>query len=53
MRPEPFECSITPRSEVIRETITAEGKQALAELSVYDGETKYTLSQFYEKPNMG
>ncbi|KEQ81134.1 cytochrome P450 [Aureobasidium pullulans EXF-150] len=53
MRPEPFNCSITPRSETIRETIVAEGKHALAELSVYDGETKYTLSQFFEKPNVG
>ncbi|KAI4719826.1 cytochrome P450 [Aureobasidium sp. EXF-10727] len=53
MRPEPFSCSITPRSESIRETVLAEGKQALAELSIYDGETKYELSQFYEKPNLG
>lgn len=53
MRPEPFNCSITPRSETIRETIVAEGNHALAELSVYDGETKYTLSQFFEKPNVG
>lgn len=52
MRPEPFKCSIKPRSEEIKETIVTEGEQALAELSVYDGETKYSLSQFYEKPNV-
>ncbi|KAI4729219.1 cytochrome P450 [Aureobasidium sp. EXF-10728] len=48
-----YTCSITPRSEAIQETVLAEGKQALAELSIYDGETKYELSQFYEKPNLG
>ncbi|KAI5272579.1 cytochrome P450 [Aureobasidium subglaciale] len=53
MRPEPFSCSIVPRSEAIRETVVSEGKEALLKLSVYDGETKYTLSQFYEKPNVG
>ncbi|KAI5206391.1 hypothetical protein E4T39_02405 [Aureobasidium subglaciale] len=52
MRPEPFSCSIIPRSEAIRETAVAEGKEALLELSVYDGETKYALSQFYEKSHV-
>ncbi|GAB7354615.1 hypothetical protein MBLNU459_g5053t1 [Dothideomycetes sp. NU459] len=51
MRPEPFECSITPRSEEIRQTIIREGEQALADLSIYDSETKYRMSQFFEKPN--
>lgn len=53
MRPEPFKCSITPRSEEIRQTIEREGRQALEELSVYEGETQYKMSQFYQKPNPG
>lgn len=48
MRPEPFECKITVRSEKIRETIEKEGEEAEARLAVYDGETKYTLSQYYQ-----
>jgi hypothetical protein len=47
MRPEVFECRITPRSPEIRETIEREGKQALAELAQYDGESKYRASTFY------
>jgi hypothetical protein len=49
MRPQPFECSITPRSEVIKETIRREGKQALEELEQYRGESKYRMSTFYER----
>ncbi|ORY66159.1 cytochrome P450 [Pseudomassariella vexata] len=49
MRPQPFECSITPRSEEIRKTIEREGKQALEELEQYRGETKYRMSTFYQK----
>ena len=52
MRPQPFKCSITHRSEEIKQTIIREGEQALDELSVYDGETKYMMSQFYEKPRL-
>lgn len=48
MRPEPFECKITARSDKIRETIDREGEEAEARLTVYDGETKYTLSQYYQ-----
>jgi hypothetical protein len=47
MRPRPFECSITPRSEEIKETIRREGKQALHELEQYKGESKYRMSTFY------
>ncbi|KAI2776230.1 cytochrome P450 [Daldinia loculata] len=49
MRPQPFECSITPRSEEIRQTIEREGKQALEELEQYRGETKYRMSTFYAR----
>ena len=49
MRPRPFECSITPRSDEIRQTIEREGRQALADLEQYAGETKYTMSTFYKR----
>jgi hypothetical protein len=49
MRPQPFECSITPRSEEIRKTIIREGEQALADLQQYAGESKYRMSTFYQK----
>lgn len=45
-RPRPFECSIKPRSEEIRQTIDREGKQALADLEMFSGETKYRMSTF-------
>jgi hypothetical protein len=47
MRPEVFDCRITPRSPEIQETIEREGKQALAELAQYDGDSKYRASTFY------
>ncbi|KAH6675777.1 putative cytochrome P450 [Halenospora varia] len=47
MRPQPFKCQITPRSAEIRETIDREGREALDRLAVYEGETKYRLSQWY------
>ncbi|KAI1629587.1 cytochrome P450 [Exophiala viscosa] len=46
MRPEPFECRIIPRSPEIKETIDREGRQALEELSQYDGDSKYRMSTF-------
>jgi hypothetical protein len=49
MRPQPFKVSIEPRSERIRQAIVREGKQALADLAPYEGETKYRLSTFYAK----
>ena len=48
MRPEPFKCSIEPRSEEIRQTIEREARQAEDDLSVYDGESKYRMSEFYK-----
>lgn len=47
MRPQVFDCRITPRSPEIKETIEREGKQALAELEHYNGESKYRASTFY------
>ena len=49
MRPNPFKCQILPRSPEIRQTIIREGEEALQRLSVYDGETKYKLSDWYQK----
>ncbi|KAJ9610229.1 hypothetical protein H2200_005006 [Cladophialophora chaetospira] len=51
MRPQVFECRITPRTSEIKETIEREGKQALAELAQYDGESKYRASTFYLEDN--
>jgi hypothetical protein len=48
-RPRPFECSITPRSPEIRLTIEREGQQALEDLMIFKGETKYRMSTFYER----
>jgi hypothetical protein len=47
MRPQPFQVSIEPRSERIKQTIVQEGEQALADLAPYEGETKYRMSTFY------
>lgn len=47
MRPQPFECRFTPRSPEIKETIEREGRQALEELSQFEGESQYRLSTFY------
>lgn len=49
MRPQPFKCRITPRTPEIQETIKREGEEALQRLAVYDGETKYRMSQWYGK----
>ncbi|KAG4422156.1 hypothetical protein IFR04_004662 [Cadophora malorum] len=49
MRPNPFKCQIIPRSPEIRKTILREGEEALQRLSTYDGETKYRLSDWYQK----
>ncbi|KAK1761650.1 cytochrome P450 [Phialemonium atrogriseum] len=49
MRPRPFECSFTPRSEEIRATIEREGRLALQDLEEYRGETKYRMSTFYQE----
>lgn len=47
MRPQPFKCDISPRSEEVRETIVREGKRALSDLGVLDGVSEYKLSTFY------
>jgi hypothetical protein len=49
MRPQPFECSITPRSKEHKETIEREGRQALQDLEQYRGESKYRMSTFYQE----
>lgn len=49
MRPQPFRCSIKPRTEEIKETIEREGRQALEDLKIHDGETKYRMSTFYQQ----
>jgi cytochrome P450 len=48
-RPRPFTCRILHRSSDIKETIEREGLQANDDLSEYDGETQYRMSQFYRK----
>ncbi|KAK3938547.1 hypothetical protein QBC46DRAFT_451088 [Diplogelasinospora grovesii] len=48
MRPQPFKCSITPRTPGIKETIVREGEQALLHLKILDGESKYRMSTFYQ-----
>lgn len=47
MRPQPFQVSIKPRSERIRQAIVREGELALADLAPYEGETRYRMSTFY------
>ncbi|OKP02347.1 Fumitremorgin C synthase [Penicillium subrubescens] len=47
MRPNPFDCRITPRSPEIRAAIGREGRQALQDLSRFDGETQYRMSTYY------
>ena len=49
MRPNPFKCRINPRSKEIAATVNREGEEALQRLSIYDGETKYRLSQWFAK----
>jgi hypothetical protein len=47
MRPNPFECRITPRGPQVRAAIEREGQQALQDLARYDGETQYRMSTYY------
>lgn len=49
IRPQPFQCEIVPRSDEIRETIVREGRQALEDLKVHDGESRYRMSTFYQQ----
>lgn len=48
MRPRPFKCRFTPRSPDIRKTIEREGRQALENLAVYDGESE-RVSNFFQR----
>lgn len=48
MRPQLFKVRIIPRNEEIRRTIELEGKQALEDLAMYEGETQYRMSEFYK-----
>ncbi|KAK3381042.1 cytochrome P450 [Podospora didyma] len=52
MRPQPFKCDIFPRSEELRQSVIREGEQALNDLQVHDGESKYRMSTFYQKEKM-
>lgn len=47
MRPNPFQCRITPRSPEICATIEREGQKALENLSPYEGKTRYRMSTYY------
>lgn len=47
MRPQPFRCRFTPRSEEIKATIAREGRQAFDDLSVYDGESD-RIAEFFQ-----
>ncbi|KAK3693130.1 cytochrome P450 [Podospora appendiculata] len=49
MRPQPFRCAIVPRSEEIRAALVREGEQALRDLKVLDGESRYRMSTFYQE----
>ncbi|KAK3492970.1 cytochrome P450 [Neurospora hispaniola] len=49
MRPQPFRCEIVPRSEEIRKMVVREGEQALRDLNVFDGESRYRMSTFYQQ----
>ncbi|OQE26419.1 hypothetical protein PENSTE_c005G02044 [Penicillium steckii] len=52
MRPNPFECRITSRNAEIHATIEREGRQALQDLSQYDGTTEYRMSTYYAEENL-
>jgi hypothetical protein len=48
MRPEPFPCRFTPRSEEIRQALEREGRQALENLSQYDFESE-RIAQYLQR----
>lgn len=48
MRPQPFKCRFTPRSDDIRAAIEREGREALQNLSVYDFESE-RIAQYLQK----
>ncbi|KAK3342285.1 cytochrome P450 [Neurospora tetraspora] len=49
MRPQPFRCEIVARSEEVRSTVVREGEQALRDLKVLEGESRYRMSTFYQQ----
>ncbi|KAI9687671.1 MAG: hypothetical protein M1820_010402 [Bogoriella megaspora] len=53
MRPEPFEARFTPRSQQIVEAVQREAREALQELSGYEGTTNYRMSTFYRNIKIG
>ncbi|KAK4892156.1 hypothetical protein LTR27_009340 [Elasticomyces elasticus] len=46
-RPQPFKCRFTVRSPEIRAAIEREGRQALQDLSIYDGESE-AMDRFFK-----
>ena len=48
MRPQPFRCRFIPRSDEIRQAVEREGRQALEDLSVYDGESE-RITEFFKR----
>ncbi|KAK5138478.1 hypothetical protein LTR08_000064 [Meristemomyces frigidus] len=47
MRPQPFPCRFTPRSDDIRQAIEREGRHALEDLSIYEGESA-RVAEFFK-----
>lgn len=47
-RPQPFPCRFIPRSEEIRQAIEREGREALQNLSMYDGESE-RVAEFFKR----
>lgn len=52
MRPNPFRARIEVRCDQIRDTIEREGNQALRDLAVYNGTTKYRMSTYYQQSKL-
>lgn len=48
MRPQEFPCRFTPRSEELWRTVEREGRQALDDLAIYDGESE-RVAEFFQK----
>lgn len=48
MRPQPFECRFTPRSDEIKATVKREGEQALGDLAIYDGDSE-KINEFFRR----
>ncbi|KAK4541799.1 hypothetical protein LTR36_007331 [Oleoguttula mirabilis] len=48
MRPQTFPCRFTPRSAEIRDAIEREGRQALEDLAIYEGESE-RVAEFFTR----